>query len=455
VFTELLEQDRRKDAFQLASTLLLLIGAVLGGVTLVFLATAHLVMPLLVESSIRDVYGGLTAGLSMVMFPIVAVLALNGVIVGVLNAVDHFTVPALSPVVWNLVIMVFLVGGRPLFGSGDEQLYAYAIGVLAGTAAQLLIALPVLKRVGFTFTPRIVWDDRVKRVLVLMLPVTVALGLINVNALIDSSIGFLVDPQAPRAIDAAFRIYMLPQGLFSVAIATVLFPALSRLAARKDHDGMRNLIGNGTRLILLLLVPAAAVTLVLAEPITRLVYQRGAFGAGSTELVSEALLWFSISLPLNGLNLLLTRSFFSLQRPWATTTMSVVNLVVNVAASLALYKPLGIGGIVLATGIANLVMYVAQTQLLRRELGGELDGAATARAVVKIAFAAVLLAATGYATWLGLDELLGRSFPGQLVSVGAGILVGGITYLGAVLRMGVEEAAQLEQLVRRRLPGAG
>ena len=120
-----------------------------------------------------------------------------------------------------------------------------------------------------------------------MLPVTIGLGLINFGQVIDSTIAFTVSESAPRAIDAAFRIYMLPQGMFSVAVATVLFPALSRLVSRGDLDGLRSLLATGMRGVFLLLIPCAAITLVLAEPITRLVYQRGAFDAASTDEVSD------------------------------------------------------------------------------------------------------------------------------------------------------------------------
>src|SRR3954468_5697758 len=96
-------------------------------------------------------------------------------------------------------------------------------------------------------------DERVKRVLMLMLPVSVGLGLININLLLNTVIGSKVSDQVPRAIDAAFRIYMLPQGMFSVAVATVLFPQLSRLAARGDYAGLRGTIGTGLRQIALLL----------------------------------------------------------------------------------------------------------------------------------------------------------------------------------------------------------
>ena len=118
-----------------------------------------------------------------------------------------------------------------------------------------------------------------RRVLLLMLPVTLSLGLINFNLLINSIFGSLISEHAPAAIDKAFRIYMLPQGIFSVAVTTVIFPTLARLAARREYDDLRATMANGMRQIVLLLVPAAAAILVLSTPMIRLVYQRGEFGA--------------------------------------------------------------------------------------------------------------------------------------------------------------------------------
>src|SRR5439155_3960532 len=121
-------------------------------------------------------------------------------------------------------------------------------------------------------------------------------------------------------------------------------------------------MATGVRHIFLPLLPAAVFTGVLATPITRLVYQRGSFGAGSTHLVSEALLWFSFSLPFAGVNLLLTRTFFSLQRPWLPTALAALNLVVNAAVSLALYKPFGIAGPVIGTAVASATMTAGQAR---------------------------------------------------------------------------------------------
>jgi putative peptidoglycan lipid II flippase len=312
--------------------------------------------------------------------------------------------------------------------------------------------LPVLRTLDFHFSRSIdLRDPRLLRVLTLMLPVTVGLGLINFGQVIDSTIGFTVSESAPRAIDAAFRIYMLPQGMFSVAVATVLFPALSRFVSRGDLDGLRSLLATGMRGVFLLLIPCAALTLVLAEPITRLVYERGAFGDSSTAEVSTALLWFSFSLPFSGVNLLLTRTFFSLQRPWLVTRLSGITLVINVAVSIALANAFGIAGIVIGTVVSTFAMTVMQTRLLREELHGRLDAGRTLQAIARMLVAAAALSAVSYAVWWALDDLLGRSLPAQIVSVGLGVVAGLATYGALVLALRVAEAHRIAGIVRDRL----
>jgi putative peptidoglycan lipid II flippase len=450
VFSELLENKRRREALHLASALAGLLLVALTALTLVFILIAPALMPLFTGHDSTPVLDDLAVGLSQVLFPIVVLLGLNGLVVGILNAHEHFTIPALAPLVWNLVIIGGLVALTPLF-EGDDRLYAYAIGVLAGTVVQLVMCLPPLRSIGYPL--RISFDfrrdPRVRQVLLLMLPVSLGLGLINVSLLVNSAIGFLVSNEAPTAIDAAFRIYMLPQGMFSVAVATVLFPVLSRLATRRDAAGLQALIGSGMRQISLLLIPSAAAFLALATPIVRLVYQRGEFDAESTAQASEALFWFSFSLPVSGITLLLTRSFFSLQRPWLPTRLALVSIVVNIVVSLALYKPMGIGGVVLGTTVGNVVLCVLEARVLRRGLGG-LELPRTLRAMLLIAAASALLGVVAYGVWYGLDSLLGRSLPAQLISVGLALAVGGLAYGAVLLRSGLPEARQIVDLFARR-----
>ena len=455
VFTELLEKGERKEAFRVASSLFFLISLVLGALTALFMLLAPVVMPLLAPGfDDQPVLEDLTIGLSRVLFPIVLLLALSGLAVGMLNSFGHFSVPALAPLAWNVVIIAALVGLVPVFPE-DDEIYAYAIGVLAGTIVQLLLPMPWLRGRGGRFT--LSFDFRhpgVLRVLKLMLPVTIALGLINFSLLINSLFGTLVSPQAPAAIDKAFRIYMLPQGLFSVAIATILFPTMARYAARDERDSLRQTMGNGVRQIALLLIPSAVLMAVLAEPITRLVYERGEFDAAATDLVAEAMLWWSVSLPFQGISLLFSRTYFSLQKPWTTTALAGLNLLVNVVAAAALYKPFGVGGIVLGTVIATVGMTVAQGVLLRPDLGG-VEGRETLTAAAYMLIAGALLGILSWATWAVLDDILGRALIAQAVSVGAAIGVGLAAYAGLVWAMQLEEARQIQRLFADRLRRPG
>jgi putative peptidoglycan lipid II flippase len=447
VFTELLEKGEKKEAFRVASSLFVLISLVLGSVTLLFILFARPIMTVFAPGfhdnpELMD----LTVNLSRLMFPIVLLLALSGVVVGMLNSFEHFSVPAIAPVAWNLVIIGALVGLTPVI---HTDIYAYAYGVLAGTLVQFVLPLPWLRGLGGRFRFHLDWKNpRVRQVLKLMLPVTIGLGLINLSLLINSLFGTLVSDQAPAAIDKAFRIYQLPQGLFSISIATVLFPTLSRFAARGATDDLRRTMANGVRQIALLLIPSAALMAVLAEPITRLVYQRGHFGTGATDLVATALVWWSISLPFQGISLLFTRTFFSLQRPWATTALFALNMGLNAALAAALYKPLGVKGIVLGTVIGTMAMCVSQGLILRGDLGG-VEGARTLRAAAQMLVAAALLAAASYGVWHGLDAALGRSLGAQIASVGGALAAGTAVYGAVVWVLGIPEARQIRSL----LPG--
>ena len=207
-------------------------------------------------------------------------------------------------------------------------------------------------------------------------------------------------------------------------------------------------MANGVRQICLLLIPSAVLMAVLAEPITRLLYERGEFGSNDTELVTTALVWWSISLPFQGVSLLFSRTFFSLQKPWATTALAGANLAVNAAVSFALYKPFGIAGIVIGTVAGTLVMTVAQGWLLRSQLGG-VEAGRTLASAVRMLGASMLLAGAAYGVWYPLDGVLGRTFAAQAVAVGAAITAGLAVYAAAVWVLGVPEARQ----IRRLLPG--
>jgi putative peptidoglycan lipid II flippase len=448
VFTELIGKKHYKEAFRLASTLLLLVTMVLGVITALFVLLAPVIMPVFApgfEGEILD----LTVTLSQVMFPILILLGVSGVVVGILNSYDRFGAFAISPLFWNLTIILVLVVLEPMF-HGQDKIYAYAIAILVGTLVQLLIPIWDLRNTPFQFKLSFDWrHPGVRRVLLLMLPVTISLGLINFNLLINSFFASFVSEQAPAAIDKAFRIYQLPQGIFSVAIATVLFPTLARFANAGEIGNLRATMANGMRQILFVLVPAAAAILALSDPMIRLVYQRGAFDAAETTVVATALFWFAFSLPTNGLYLLQTRTFFSLQRPWQATSLAAIDLVVSGLAALALYKPFGVGGIVAGTGIGTTAAVIAQGVILRREFGG-LELGRLFSTAARITLASAALAGVGWLVWDLLDAALGRGLLGQIVSLGAGLAAGGGVYVAVAKALRIAELDQIMRLVPGR-----
>ena len=451
VFTELQERGERQRAWRVASSLFWLVLLFLTGLTAIFIVAAPWIIGLFGDP------GGdkeLAVGLSRVLFPIVALLGVSGIIVGILNSYERFTVPALSPVFWNLAIIAGLVLGVPRAETMDTKLYVYAVSIVIGTVIQVLLPIPWLRGLDGSLRVLIDWHDpAVWRVLKLMLPVTLGLGLINFNAVVDSIFASrLIDPElAPTAIDKAFRLYMLPQGIFSVAITTVLFPSLSRLAARNDTSGFRDTLGLGLRQIAFLLIPAGVMSAVLAEPITRIVYQRGHFEPAQTPVVAAALAAFSAGLFFNGVMLLLNRGFFSLQSNWIPTGVALGNLGINAALDAAFYR-FGTWGIPLATSCVNVAGSALLLALMRRRLG-RLGGRAIADSVVRIVVGSAALAGAAYGTWWVLDDALGRSFLGQLFAVVTALLAGVAAYLMVCRALKVRELGALLAL-RRRLPQA-
>ncbi len=446
VFSELLEKGERKRAWRVASTLFWLMLLGLGALTALLIVLAPLIIaPFGNPGGDKE----LAIGLARVLFPIVALLGVSGVIVGILNSYEHFTVPALSPVFWNLAIIAGLVLGVPNANGIDAQLYVYAFSILIGTVIQVLLPVPWLRGLDGRLQMVLDWrDPAVRSVFKLMIPVTVGLGLINFNAVVDSIFASrLIDPLiAPTAIDKAFRIYMLPQGMFSVAIATVLFPSLSRLAARGDLDGFRERVNLGLRQIGFLLIPAGVVTAVLAEPITRIIYQRGHWDPSQTPVTAACVAAFSGGLVFNGWMLMLNRGFFSLQENWLPTLVALANLGLNAALDGLFYR-LGTWGIPLSTTVVNIAGASLLLYLMRRRLG-RIDLRRTLDALARIVLASAF-AALAYFVWLPLDRALGRSFAGQLGSLLPALVSATALYLGACRLLHVRELDALLSLRSR------
>ena len=182
-----------------------------------------------------------------------------------------------------------------------------------------------------------------------------------------------------------------------------------------------------------------------------MVFLRGAFGALSLHLTSDALFWFAWSLPFAGLNLLMTRTFFALQRPWIPTKLAAINMTVDIIVSVGLYKPFGIAGLVIGTAAANIVMAFLQFRRLQIGFNGYLEGDQTLMIAVRVLVVSVFMGAIARGVWVLLNSLVGDSFTGQVISVGAAVIAGAGFYVWALSHMRVPEWEQISSMLRGRL----
>lgn len=427
VFAGLLEKGDRDEAWRVARTVFTLMTVVLGAVVVLCIVFAPQIMPFFAPGYRGDpAMMASIVSMTRLLFPTVLLLAIGGLVSSILNSYEHFTLPAVAPVFWNLIILVAIFVGADRIG-----IDALAWGVLLGTVVQLLMQLPWLRgrggRLGFSLAVR---NRHVQQVGALMLPVSLSLGLINLNGVINVQFASFLGDGGVAAMNYAFRLYSLPEAIFAIAVGTVLFPTLSKLAARRDREKFRSTMTLGLRVIFFLLLPISAMLLVLAYPVTRLAYEHGVFTPEDTAVVAPVLFFFIFGSAFSGGSTLLTRSFFSLSRPWKPTLLALINLGLNALLNWVFIYPLGMGlnGIPLATTVVSVSTFMVLLVLMRRELG-RIDGKALLRSGVSAGLASAAAAVSAYFSWFFLNRSLGTGLLYQMAALGLALGAGTAVFL--------------------------
>jgi len=447
VFTALFAKGERERAFRLASSLLSFMVVGVGALVAVFVIAAPLVIRVFFPEFAHSAYvDHLAVDMVRLLMPTVLLFSVAGVIIGVLYSFERFTMPAVISIVWNLVIIAFIALWSAPSALG---IYALVLGTVAGTVAELGLLIVALRGLGVRWRVSFAWGDpMLRRVLALMIPVTITLGILNFNALIDFFFAQFVSNSAAAQINYAFRLYQLPQGMFAITIGTVLFPTLSRFAADHDIDHFRDTLSLGVRQIFFVSLPFVAWFVVIPEAIVRLIYQHGHFGAADTAQVAAVLAFFTLGMAFANANVMFNRGFQSLQRPWLPLYVGLVNLALNALLDLALYKPLGARGIVLSTSIVSAFNFAALIVLMRRQLHF-VEGRRILVSLGKVLVCSGALALVSYVVWHLLRGFADHSLVALIVAVAAAFGAGGAVYLGSARLLHVEELSVLRHLSRR------
>ncbi len=396
----------------------------------------------------RDAEGvrNLTIVLTRTMFPYIILVSLSAVAGGILNAHGRFFIPASASILFNIGIITAVA----LLAKGArEPAFVFAGGVLAGGALQLGIQIPALKKEGMKFSLGLSFvHPAVRRVAALMVPGILGASVYQINFIVSRLIATSLERGSASALYYASRIEELTLGLFSIALSVVLLPMFSEQAAALNRDEMKKTVGFSLRLIALVAIPAAAGLIVLHKSIIRILFERGAFDSQSTLMSSTCLLFFALGLPfISGVKIVVP-VFFSLKDTTSPVVIGSGVLVLNIGLSLILMGPLRVGGLALALSLSQIINFAALFIWMERKIG-RVEKRRLAETGLKASFAA-----GGMAGGLLLVRPVLNSPGAPIVKEAlflAGVIVLGVCFYGAILRLiSPEEARNLQTVLFRK-----
>ena len=478
VFTDYQIKKNENEAWRLASLIFNLLAVVMSIVTIAGILLAPYIVPWLARGFPPE-KAALAVTLTQIMFPFILLVSLAALAMGVLNTKGKFGIPASASTAFNICSIVFGLGfAYWLSGGGWEMSFdkntvpseeaqwamiGMAIGTLIGGAAQLLIQIPSLLKVGFRFSPILSFTDPgVKRVMRLMGPAIIGTSAVQVKVLVDVLVVSGIDG-GQSWLSFAFRLMQFPIGVFGVAIGTAAIPTLSRLASQDSIVKFRDTLADAIKLVFLLTIPAACGLIVLGEPIISLIYEGGRFTAVDTTMTAWALSAYSIGLAGYAAIKVLSPSFYALDDARTPMWVSIASIAVHIPTSFGMMmllstvgvsqeRPNGFGhvGVALATSTVALVNFFALTLLMRRRIK-RLNGREVFAAIIKIIIASAVMSVVAYVSYHGLASYLDETrFSVRLAEVGVPMALAGVTFAVAAKLLRISELEKLTSALRKR-----
>ena len=407
VYARVMQNRGERAAWRLASIVLnwVLIGTI-ALAAVVFLA-AEWIVPALApglgeDSGAQDQIVADAVFLTRVLLLSPILFAVSGMLTGILHARRHFLLPAISPMLYNLAIIL-----GALLLPEELGVEALVIGVIAGSGLHLLIQLPALSTalsrsgggLGPYFSLR---DIEVREVLRLMGPRTLGLAAAQVNLIVLTFFGSLVGDTSISALNFAWLLLMFPVGIFGMSLATALFPSLAERAVTGGPSAVREMVSQTLRFTLFLAVPASVGMLLLRESIVATLLEHGAFDEAASNLVSDALLFYAIGLFAHAAIEIVSRGFYVLGDTRTPVALAIASMLLNILLSALLVGPLELKGLALALSISAIAEFTVLVLLLHRSLARRLLSRAMGMAMLKTILATAVM---GQVVWLLIEIL--------------------------------------------------
>jgi putative peptidoglycan lipid II flippase len=450
-YARTLVRDGRTEAFRLARRLSTLVGVLLLGIVLLGVVFAEpLVAALAPGFHLTPGKAEATVVLTRAMMPFLPLVSFAALAMGMLNAEGKFGYPAFSPAMFNVATIAWGFLLVALSVPAEQVALGWALGTLVGGAAQFLIQVPALARMGFRYRPE--WspmDPGIRQVGRLMVPATIGLAAVQINIFVNSYFASY-EPGAVSWLTYAFRILYLPIGIFGVAAGTVASSGLSRLAAAGDMEGVRSTLRQSLSMLAFLTLPATAGLLVLAEPIVRLLYERGRFGPASTTGTAAALFCYALGLSAYTAVKVLAPAFYALGAPRVPLLASALAVAMNLVVNLSLFRSFGFRAVALGTAVGAIGNAALLAILFERRVGG-LRGHGLASRWARMAGAALVMAPLTWLVSKALTLLHGsHGLAAQGITGLVPVVTGVVAYGALAWLFRVPEVSSLVDVVRRR-----
>ncbi|MCB9138476.1 MAG: murein biosynthesis integral membrane protein MurJ [Caldilineaceae bacterium] len=444
-FSAYLVKGERAQAWLLFSRVLNLIVLILLALAVLAAIFAGPLVEHIIAPGFPPEQQALTASLMRWMLVSTVIFGASGLVMGALNALQHFLLPAAAPVVYNLAI----IGGAwllaPRFG-----IYGLVIGVVAGALGHFLVQLPGLVRQGVRYTPSLTLHDAgVREVARLMGPRVLGLFFVQLHFLVNTILASNLAPGSLSALNFAWLLMLLPQGVFAQSLATATFPTFAAQFAADQHAAMRRTFSQTLRTVFFLTIPAAVGLIVLGAPLVRLLLERGEFTPDSTHMVVYALRFYALGLIAHAGLEIVVRAFYALHDTLTPVAYGVAAMLLNILLSVWWVNRLGYGGLALANSTATTLEMLVLLLLLRKRMGG-MEGRRLVATFLRSLIAALAMGGLLYLwlTWLA-GQSLGPIAERWLPATG-GLFIAALAYAAASLLLRNEAMTEVVGLLRRR-----
>lgn len=440
--------DNHRALWRLAGLMLSLVAVVLVGFTLLVMVFAPGIVPFLVDADKPELRTN-TIVLLRFIAPSMFFLGMSGVFTGLLYALKRFTLVSFTAAIFNLGIIVgALLLSRGFVG--DNQILGLALGMVLGSVLHIALLLPDLWGLPLRWQLGKFWEDEgLRRIVKLYIPVALSFVISNIGIVIDRNLASstAADQTIPWMRNATTLI-QFPLGIVAATISLAVLPNLSRLSAIADWDGFREMLKLGLRLVVVLMVPATVGLFILAQPIVRLLFERGEFLPYDTYWTANALQVYLIGMTFAAIDQVLIIAFYSRQNTWVPAVVGMVAVGVYLMVALPLVQLLQMQGLVFANSVQHFAHALIMLILIQRWLGNVVEGMGGTLGRILLASAGMGLVVTVLAP---LTSQLTPGLAGTLLAVVVPAAIGALVYGVLVIVLRVEEAAMIGNLVLRRL----